>query len=606
VARSRLSASASDESVEIIEWYREFIEDSFPPTDLLWEPVKIGPSWRYENGWVLPELTLGWDMLAWCGKYLRAKRGGPWRFTAEQARFLLWFYALEPDGSFLYHSAVLQRLKGWGKDPVAACAAMAGLFAPITFDHWDGDRPVGRDEPEAWVQLVAVSLEQTQNTMKLFPSLISPDARLRYGIQVQKTAVWGLGDSRQIQAVTSSPLAIEGGRPTLIVRNETQNWNSSNGGHDMNGAIDGNAAKSEFGAARLLDICNAYRPGEDSVGQRTREGWESTQGDLDAERLEDRPTTAEFGLMFDSLEAPPDAPLTAAAAPSVIEAIRGDSVWLNTKRIVKSIINPANSASESRRKWFNQITAAEDAWCGKVEWDSLADRRVEVSPADEIVMFLDCSKSDDATGLVGCRVSDGHRFVLGMWQRPPGELGKTWRVPREKVDARVTETMDRFPNVVAFWGDPSHVLDDESRERYWDGLFDEWHRRFKDRVKVWATPGASGHAVMWDMSNQSRVKDFTAAAEQTLEEIQESFVRTQTGAAPIFTHDGDARLALHVRNARRAPNRFGVSVAKRHRESKDKIDLAVCMIGAGLARRVYLNTRKPERVRTGVAYFPRG
>jgi hypothetical protein len=35
---------------------------------------------------------------------------------------------------------------------------------------------------------------------------------------------------------------------------------------------------------------------------------------------------------------------------------------------------------------------------------------------------------------------------------------------------------------------------------------------------------------------------------------------------------------------------FGVSVAKRHRESKDKIDLAVCMIGAGLARRVYLNT----------------
>jgi hypothetical protein len=84
--------------------------------------------------------------------------------------------------------------------------------------------------------------------------------------------VWGLATPAQIQAVTSNPLSIEGGRPTLVIRNETQNWNSSNGGHEMAGAIEGNAAKSEDGAARMLDICNAYRPGEDSVGQRAREG----------------------------------------------------------------------------------------------------------------------------------------------------------------------------------------------------------------------------------------------------------------------------------------------------------------------------------------------
>jgi hypothetical protein len=113
--------------------------------------------------------------------------------------------------------------------------------------------------------------------MKLFPSLISPEARRHYGIQVGKRTCTASGDTRQIQAVTASPLAIEGGRPTLIIRNETQNWNASNGGHDMAGAIEGNAAKSEGGAARMLDICNAYRPGEDSVGQRVREGWDATQ-----------------------------------------------------------------------------------------------------------------------------------------------------------------------------------------------------------------------------------------------------------------------------------------------------------------------------------------
>ena len=113
---------------------------------------------------------------------------------AEQTRFLLWFFAVDSEvGDFTYHSAVLQRLKGWGKDPLAACLSVAALFADVTFDHWDGDVPVGRDEPAAWVQILAVSQEQTQNTMKLFPSLISPEARKRYGIQIGKLNVWAAG-----------------------------------------------------------------------------------------------------------------------------------------------------------------------------------------------------------------------------------------------------------------------------------------------------------------------------------------------------------------------------------------------------------------------------
>src|SRR5690606_34717820 len=120
--------------------------------------------------------------------------------------------------------------------------------------------------------------------------------------------------------------------------------------HDMAGALEGNAAKSEGGAARILDICNAYRPGEDSVGERVRDGYEATLGD--------NPRAMEYGLLYDSLEAPPNAPLTAEAAPAVVRSIAGDSYWLDTRpggRIVKSILNPANAPSESRRKWYNQI-----------------------------------------------------------------------------------------------------------------------------------------------------------------------------------------------------------------------------------------------------------
>lgn len=581
MARARDSAalitSAESDFAEIIRWYEDLLANTFPPAGLQWEPVKIGPTWQYDDGWRLPKHTLGWRVLAWCGYWLKDKHGKPWAFTPEQTRFMLWYFAVDESGQFVYHSAVLQRLKGWGKDPVAACLSMAAMFAEVAFDHWDGDRPVGREEPSAWVQLVAVSLIQTQNTMKLFPSLITAEARKHYGIQVGKRNVWGAGDERQIEAVTSSVMSIEGGRPTLIVRNETQNWNSSNGGHDMAGAIEGNAAKSEVGSpARMLDICNAYRPGEDSVGQRAREAYEATVGD-DAE-------FSDFGVMYDSLEAPPEAPLTVAAAPSVVEAVRGDAIWLDAQgRIKKSITNPANTPSESRRKWYNQITAAEDAWTDPLEWDPLRDIDKHLEPGEEISIFLDCSKSDDATGLMGVRMSDGHVVTMNMWQRPPGKRGDGWLAPRESVDEAVIDAFAKF-TVVGFFGDPSHVVDDETMDRYWDPLFNEWHLRYRHKLRVWASgsKGGKGHAVMFDMSARDNARSFAEAVGFTLEEIRSN----------AFTHDGDPRLRRHVLNARRYPVQGYVSIAKAHRESKNKIDLAICMVGARMVRRQVLNNGK--------------
>jgi hypothetical protein len=586
VARSASAAvaSADSEFAEIVSWYEDLLERTFPPTDLVWEPTKIGPSWQYDNGWVLPRFTLGWRVLAWCGLWLTDKNGRPWQFTAEQARFVLWFFALDPEsGDFLYHSAVLQRLKGWGKDPLAAALSVAGMFADVTFDRWDGDVPVGREEPAAWIQLVAVSQEQTQNTMKLFPSLIPAETRRFYGVQVGKLNVWGLGDTRQIQAITANPLSIEGKRPTLVVRNETQNWITANGGHEMAGAIEGNAAKSEGGAARMLDICNAYRPGQDSVGQRVREGWEKSQGDS--------PEVLDFGLLYDSLEAPPDAPLSAEAAPSVVDAIRGDATWMSTKRIVASILNPANPASESRRKWYNQITAAEDA-----RFDPNDVKRAMVlagdgiADGDEVVIFGDGSKSDDATGLVAVRLSDGFAQVLHVQQPRKGEV-----VDRDAVDHAVIDAFDRF-TVLGFWFDPSHAKDDDAEgdSRFWWPLCDEWMARYGRRLKMWAVKsGSSRHAVAWDMSSTTRQAVFVPAVEQLEADLKAGTAQARSSSW----------LQQHAINAKRAPGKFGVSLRKENRESARKIDLAVCWVGARMMWRQWQLARVGDKERTGRAAF---
>jgi hypothetical protein len=144
---------------------------------------------------------------------------------------------------------------------------------------------------------------------------------------------------------------------------------------------------------------------------------------------------------------------------------------------VASILDTRNPPSRSRRFWYNQITAAEDAWIVPQDFDDCADRDLEVAPGDEIVLFFDGSKSDDATGLVGCRLSDGHVLTLGMWQKPPGERGKGWIVPKASVSERVA----RCSTATRWWRSGATrripVKDDESQERYWDDV-----RRLAPRI----------------------------------------------------------------------------------------------------------------------------
>jgi hypothetical protein len=77
----------------------------------------IGPTWRRRSDgyWHLPEKSLGWALLNWFAENLRSPNGEdePFIPTDEQARFILWWYAVDELGRFVYRNGVLRRMKGW-------------------------------------------------------------------------------------------------------------------------------------------------------------------------------------------------------------------------------------------------------------------------------------------------------------------------------------------------------------------------------------------------------------------------------------------------------------------------------------------------------------
>ena len=94
-----------------IEWDLQKALIAYPPS-------KIGPTWQVDDdgSYLLPRYTLGWQILEWCADWLTSPDGSgePFIFTPEQARFILWYYAVDESGNWLRQNGVLQRIKGWG------------------------------------------------------------------------------------------------------------------------------------------------------------------------------------------------------------------------------------------------------------------------------------------------------------------------------------------------------------------------------------------------------------------------------------------------------------------------------------------------------------
>jgi hypothetical protein len=522
----------------------------------------------------VPALTLGWEAVHWAVKYLRhpngPRAGQRWQHINSQAQFLLWWYAVDADGRWLFHHGSRRLPKGSGKSPFAGLLALIELCAPVRVDGFDAKRPggvVGKPVDMPWVQIAATAESQTANTMRMVRALAAKGSRVasEYKLDAGKTK-YHKPPNGILETITSSASAAEGAEITFAVEDETEHWTLSNGGPELAETLDRNLAKS---GSRAMETANAWKPGGGSVAEATYDAWILQ---------EEGRTRGNSRILYDARIAPPDTDLAdERSLMAGLAAAYGDCWWVDLTVLKERVWAPTTRPEVARRFYLNQPTANEESWTTPMEWAACAAPTRLVSDDEEIVMFFDGSKSRDATALLGCALSDGHVFALGVWEPDQNDVDSV--VPHEAVDAAVAQAFDRF-TVVAFFADVQE----------WEGYVKTtWPERYRDQLVVWSSPNTKeSHCIAWDM--RTRVYDFTMACELTYEDI----------VSRSLTHDGDSRVARHVINAHRRPNRWGVSIGKETRDSPRKIDGAVCVVGARMVRRLVLSSPEwTKRAKTG-------
>lgn len=516
----------------------------------------------------VPKYSLGPGVYLWCQHYIRQpdgpEAGDPWRFTPEQIRFLHYAYAVDDRGRKLFHRAVLRRAKGWGKSPFMAAIALAELCGPVRFDGWDADgEPVGVPTSMPWVQIAGVSEKQTANTMSMVLGMIgeSPvvdDYRLDPGL----TRIYAAGGGK-LEPITASAPTAEGARPSFVVMDETHHWLQANGGHKLAEVLRRNLGKSRDGSAHSIETTNAHEPGLDSVAERSFEAWQAAKAGR----------TRRDSLLYDAREAPADVDLADEdALMTALGDTYGDSTWVDLERIAGEVYDPGTPPDVSRRFYLNQIVAAHDAWVAPHEWDACADATLSLHDGDEIALGFDGSRTDDATALVACRLTDQALFLLHVQEAPTDHRKDMWEVDREQVDAAVRRAFETY-EVAAFYSDVHP----------WESYVDAWSADFGSGLAVKASERS---AVGFDMRSKTML--FTRAAESFAQAVADGEVR----------HDGGHVLRTHVHNARRRLNRFGVGLGKEHRESARKVDAAVAAVLARAARTEAM-IRGAKRQRSG-------
>lgn len=472
----------------------------------------------------LPEFSLGWGVLNWGSKWLNQpietknyNRGQPWRYTSEQALFLIHWYAVDENGEWLYERGVIERPKGWGKSPFLTAICATELLGPVQFSHWEKGLPVGKPRMDAIVQIAAISERQTNNTFELFPEMLAGKCEQHYDLNVMLSQVVAPG-GRKAERVTASPKSTEGNRATFAVLDETHLWYPVDRGPELMEVINRNLVKTD---GRSIETTNAPIPGKNSIAEESHDYYEQIRDGL----------VDDHRLLFDTREVIVEDIYGDPA--DVEEALRwvygdaGDPVtgWINIPRIMRAINDPATSEYNARRFYFNQRVQGEAQWIKDHEWEKARDDQLILKSTDLVTLGFKGVTRNGAAAIVACRIRDGALFLVDMWERPSNLARNVdWELPVARVDTKMTKWLAQertrymmadpwtLQDVVGRWSEAHMGLDDKPKvEEFWMNqqlrqakAVDQFYEALKaGRIHHDGSPGLAKHITQTFLEEQT-------------------------------------------------------------------------------------------------------
>jgi hypothetical protein len=456
--------------------------------------------------------TLGWLVL----DYLQASAvipdgefaGQPFLLSDEQRDFVLGLYELrddaevdltKPSHAFAHdRGGQLVAPQKWGKGPLSAALVIAEAGGPVLFDGWDArGEPVGRPWATPWVQVTAVSEDQTANVWRsLVPMIVLGSLKLDIP-DTGETRI-NLPGGGRIEPVTASSRSRLGQRITFAVEDEAHDWTKRNGGRKLADTQRRNLAGM---GGRFLETGNAWDPNESSVAQQTFD--------------------KETGVYKMMLHGGAGSIRSKRERARVLRHLYGGSWWVDPERISSEIDNllERGETAQAERFFLNRIVPGEDRAFDVKQWDRQARPGTSIPDAERVVIGVDGARFVDALAVVATDVKTGFQWPLGIWERP-GWAGDDYEHPMDEVDGAVSDAFERY-DVWRVYIDPG------SQYANIAPVMERWQGRWGEKkIQAWMMNRPKPTAYM--------VRGYVSAI--------------MTGD---LTHDGDERMRAHVQNARR-------------------------------------------------------
>lgn len=504
--------------------------------------------------------SVGYEVLDWIHEYtchgIGDIQGDPLDLDDEMRAHIIECYRIDPStGRRMYTEAVLSRPKGRAKSEIAGIVGVAEAFAPVRFDGWNADgQPVARPVRSPLIKCLATEESQAGNTFSNIAFIVGDwgqDAHPEiYGgvggvRRYQSATALYLPDGGEIRACTSGAASKDGGLETHIIPDETHLYVLKEL-RDMYATTARNMGKRKDADAWIHQTSTAYRPGENSVFETTLTMWR--KGELPSSVFVNH-REAKGKIDLNDKE---------RTLRQLAEAYGAAAEWIDLERKYRDMrdVRICPDAETAARYFLNRPMSSKDAWIpddvvknqiapGATTGNGGQDHGFQsVEPGTEIALGFDGSLNDDSTVLIGCRMSDGFLFPVGIWAKPDGEAGNWWEVPRTDVLAKIREAFGTY-KVTRLYADPHE----------WRSDVEKLAEDFPERAVAWTT---------------TRDMPMHAALDR---------LRTDLMNRSTF-HSGDKVFMEHFSNAYVRNKGIYRLVRKEHPKSDRKID---SVVGAVLA-----------------------